>query len=179
MHSVSGFAGRLVPHAKGGIGVVESLGPRGTSPKGSKSDLADDNARLCQLLQSNQTLSSVGFSADPRPTQAYLATVQLGCLVLQVSGADNSIATGRDLASFGERRPRRLQLFPPLTNLRWPPTEILDDSCFIEATTEISAIDSRITVVSVPGLRDIPGQQPGSVRVRCCPWVSVPAVRLQ
>ena len=98
MHSVSGFAGRLVPHAKGGIGVVESLGPRGTSPKGSKSDLADDNARLCQLLQSNQTLSSVGFSADPRPTQAYLATVQLGCLVLQVSGADNSIATGRDLA---------------------------------------------------------------------------------
>ena len=109
-------------------------------------------------LRATYLVAEVSEPGRPAMGRAYLATFQLGCLVLQVAGADNGIETGGGLATVGERTPRRLQLFPPLPTLQWPPTEVLNDSCFIEATTETSIIDRRIPVVSVPGLHDLPGR---------------------
>lgn len=81
----------------------------------------------------------------------------VGCLVLQIGGADLAIATGAGLESIGSMTGRRLQLFPPTTPGRWPPKEVLNDGTFVDATTESSIIDRRIPITPVPGLHGLPG----------------------
>ena len=68
--------------------------------------------------------------------RAYLGTIQVGCLVFQVGGADPGISTGNGIEGSGSATRLRIQIYPPIKSIAWPPAQILDDVAFIDATEE-------------------------------------------
>ena len=106
-------------------------------------------------LRSTIVVALINEAGQPTAGRAYLGTIQVGCLVLQVGGADLGISTGAGIERYGSVTGLRLQLYPPIGSITWPPAEILDDESFLSATTDSSVINPRIPAVAVPNLRQL------------------------